>query len=600
MVGCIVRAWGAVVAGGVWSVLLASWSGPVWAEPRHSVQREAEEAVQEALQREIYGLAEERKELLLIAAEKSPQYAPAMWHLGRVRDSRNRWVTTDDFIQQWTSSRKVKLYLAARDSAPDTVAGQMALAEYCRREGLTDQMRAALTRVLEIDPNHRAARQALGFVRMGPLWVSRQELQAEEEIERKRQESLTKWGRELNDMALALGSDSRARRAAAYERLVSLRDPSAIAAMEQIISPAGDEEARAVIDALGRMSDPEASLSLARHAIYYPSLPVREAAAAALSRRDRHSYVPALLDMMVTSVSSRIAAVPLPGGRIGYRHGFVRQTQELEEVLVLDTEYVRVACGGSRADATRRAALDAQITALAREWGVEQQNQLTQRLNERLAWVLNRTTNLDLPASPEAWWKWWNDQNERLAETKTQVVSQQYRRVQIVDPVPISGSGSGIQTGGGGGECFVAGTLVWTAAGPMPIEQVQRGDLVLSQNVETGELAFKPVLRTTTRPAGPIVKFTAGCEEFQCSGGHVFWVAGEGWRKASDLASGMLLHSVDGARPLSSVASGVQAETYNLVVADFATYFVGQQKILSHDFTMRKATAAIVPGLAEK
>ena len=39
---------------------------------------------------------------------------------------------------------------------------------------------------------------------------------------------------------------------------------------------------------------------------------------------------------------------------------------------------------------------------------------------------------------------------------------------------------------------------------------------------------------------------------------------------------------------------------YNLVVADFHTYFVGHSKILSHDNTVRDATDAVVPGLVEE
>ncbi|HZL90337.1 MAG TPA: hypothetical protein VFB96_18370 [Pirellulaceae bacterium] len=42
---------------------------------------------------------------------------------------------------------------------------------------------------------------------------------------------------------------------------------------------------------------------------------------------------------------------------------------------------------------------------------------------------------------------------------------------------------------------------------------------------------------------------------------------------------------------------GKAAPTYNLVVGDFGTYFVGRQKILAHDFTLRRATSALVPGL---
>ncbi len=584
-----------VAAAGLGIVLV--WGAVSHAEPQRTNRAAAEAAVQEALQREMYGLVDERDSLLKAAIDHLPQFAPALWQLGHVKDARNRWLTSGQFIERWTSSKAAKRYLAERDKAADTVEGQLVLAEYCRREGLADQMRAHLTRVLEHNPDHAAARAALGFRRMGPLWLSREEIEAEEAIARAQEESVRTWRSTMEDFAAALNSDSPRRREAAAQRLREQRDAAAIAAMERIVSPTSDDAALAVIAALAEIKEPEASLSLARHAVYHPSLVVREAASTALGRRDLHSYVPALLEMMVTPVTSRIAAVPLAGGRIGYRHAFTRETADRQDVLVLDTEYVRVAQGGSRADATRRAATDARTTALRREFGVEQQNQSTQRLNDRLAWVLNRATQQDLPASPESWWQWWNDQNEILQGQKTQAVSQVFRRVQIFDPVPVTGGGSGIQTGGGGGECLVAGTLVWTASGPVAVEKVQRGDLVLSQDVDSGELSFKPVLRTTTRPLGKTVKFTAGLETFACSGGHVFWVSGEGWMKASQLESGMLLHTACGPAPIVSIDRGSEAETYNLVVADFSTYFVGQQKILSHDFTMRRATTAIVPGL---
>ncbi|MEZ6104079.1 MAG: hypothetical protein R3E01_34495 [Pirellulaceae bacterium] len=42
-------------------------------------------------------------------------------------------------------------------------------------------------------------------------------------------------------------------------------------------------------------------------------------------------------------------------------------------------------------------------------------------------------------------------------------------------------------------DCLAAGTTVWTDRGPLAIEKVESGDLVLSQHPETGELAYKPV-----------------------------------------------------------------------------------------------------------
>ena len=575
-------------------VLLSAARAP--ADTQQNERAAAGDAVTEALQREIYGLSAERDELLRRAAAQSPNFAPAQWHLGNVKDARNRWLSADDFIEQWASSRKTKEYERARHEAPDTVQGQLELAEHCRQEKLPGQMQAALMRVLEHDPNHEQARAALGFVRQGPLWLSRADIEAEQAIARAREESLQKWRGDLQEIAAALASGSPKRRAIAAEKLLAIRDSSAIAAMERLVSPVSDEAALAVIAALKELPEPEAGLSLARHAVMYPSLAVREAASAALAAHDVHSYVPALIDLMVKPVETRVGVAPLPGGRIGFRQVFLRETNDREEALVMDTEYERINRGGSAEVARRRAATDILRSGTQRIAASERRNDATLRLNERIAWVLNRATQQDLPASAETWWQWWNQQNEiQQAGPKTQVISQIYRRVQITDPVLQLGGGT---TGGGGShECLVAGTLVWTASGPWAVEKIQRGDLVLSQNVETGELGFRPVLRTTSRPEGKIVKFTAGLETFECSGGHVFWVSGEGWKKASQLEPGMLLHTVDGPLPVRSVETGRDAETFNLVVADFASYFVGQQRILSHDFTLRQPTSAIVPGL---
>ena len=122
---------------------------------------------------------------------------------------------------------------------------------------------------------------------------------------------------------------------------------------------------------------------------------------------------------------------------------------------------------------------------------------------------------------------------------------------------------------------------------------------MLSQDPETGELAYKPVLRTTIRPASGLVRIAAGGDMIQTSGGHPFWVSGEGWVKARDVNSGMELHGVAGTVLVQSVERMPAQQTYNLIVADFNTYFVGKGKVLSHDNTIREPTNAIVPGLAK-
>jgi hypothetical protein len=578
-------------------------------EAQAEKNRAAQQQVQEALQREIYGLESDRQELLAAATKKVPGYAPAMWQLGYLKDQRNRWVKVDDYLLQGSAAAPLAAYLRARGNYADTVEGQLALAKWCEEQKFPDQARAHLNRVLELEPNHAAARAALGFERIGGLWVSREERAADAQLALQEQQSLEKFGGAMREIAAGLSKGSLARREAAAKKLLAIRDPAAIPAMEAIVSPVSDEAARLVVDALAAMSDHAASLSLARHAVYYPSHLIRDAAAKNLISRDKHSYVPQLVAMLYQPVRSEVVAGLLPSGRIGYRHSFVREGQDRNEVLVLDTEYFRVQLpGGDGALSVARAGLDAAATATQRELAVEAQNRFQSQLNDRVTRTLKIATGQNLPAQPGSWWRWWNDYNELLAQgSKTMVVSQEYRSSEVVDIVPQSGpSRSGGGTGGSGGgtaqiqlaaECLVAGTPIWTVSGMRPVEKIKVGDLVLSQDAETGELALKPVLRATIRPRGPTVKFTAGEESFEASGGHVFWVSGDGWRKASELRSGMVLHACGGPARVTSIEQGRATETYNLVVADFSTYFVGRQKILSHDFTIRQPSRAAVPGL---
>ena len=52
--------------------------------------------------------------------------------------------------------------------------------------------------------------------------------------------------------------------------------------------------------------------------------------------------------------------------------------------------------------------------------------------------------------------------------------------------------------------------------------------------------------------------------------------------------------------PLIAANDAGEAVCYNLVVADFGNYFVGEEKALVHDNTIRDVTPAIVPGLVTR
>ena len=85
--------------------------------------------------------------------------------------------------------------------------------------------------------------------------------------------------------------------------------------------------------------------------------------------------------------------------------------------------------------------------------------------------------------------------------------------------------------------------------------------------------------------------------------GHPFWVAGQGWRMTKQLNAGSRVHSLSGGVPVESIKTfepgSLDLEAaYNLIVADYNSYFVGDRGVLVHDNTPRIPTSAILPGLS--
>jgi intein/homing endonuclease len=143
----------------------------------------------------------------------------------------------------------------------------------------------------------------------------------------------------------------------------------------------------------------------------------------------------------------------------------------------------------------------------------------------------------------------------------------------------------------------VKGTPIWTKTGRRPVESLDVGDLVLSQNVDTGELRYEPVIGRTVRPPSQILKVSIDGGEIKATKGHPFWVAGTGWRMTKELEEGAILCGLNRAARVNSIEPAGQAEAYNLIVAEFSTYFVGDKGLLVHDNTPRRPTRVVVPGV---
>ncbi len=569
----------------------------------------ASRRVKAALRREMFGEDKDRNTLLEMAREAVPDFTPALWQSGYVRMNA-KWVRIDDLPGVTAQDRRFTAYRILRDKTPDTLEGQLELARWCAKNKLPEQARAHSTRVLEIDPNHAEARSALGYRLVNGEWLQNEEIADAERQAREAAKDLAAWRPRIENIRDGLDRRGMAQQTSASRRLAEIRDPAAIGAIELVLCRHSESAARLAVEALANFTAPEASLALARQAVFSPWDSVRPLAAEKLKGRDYHSFVPALLANMSTEIQSRMVLYDEPGGRMNFRQVFFRQGQDRDAVAVFDTAYRRENPADQVLSALDRRdiAEDATGKARARAMDVVRRNAAIRELNERISAALAAATGQDLN-TPEQWWKWWNDHNE-VFTVGQRPLANLYRRqeVLLIDPADYAGTPGTPTTGGGGStpsfpmtyECLLAGTPVWTDSGPAPVESIKVGDLVLSQQVDTGELAYKPVMRTTVRPPARLLRIVAGEESITASGGHPFWVAGQGWVKARDLRPRQYLHAATGTAEVRAVEPAETDKTYNLVVADFHTYFVGNRKVLSHDNTIRRPTRVLVPGLARE
>ena len=101
--------------------------------------------------------------------------------------------------------------------------------------------------------------------------------------------------------------------------------------------------------------------------------------------------------------------------------------------------------------------------------------------------------------------------------------------------------------------CFVAGTLVTTEDGFKPIEEIEVGDKVLSENEMTGEVAVKTVTETYVNETDELVHIGVNGETISATPSHPFYVYKFGWTLAGSLKVGDVLVLSNGELVLLSV-----------------------------------------------
>lgn len=608
--------------------LCLSLSAAHGAKPGGTSAADDQSEVARVLQNEIGGPSDRRAALGKLLQLPSVSEA-VQWQAGFVRDG-EEWRSFDASATSLRAQERLEEYRARREAAPATREGQLQLADWCRAHALPDQERAHLNAVLAMgaDANSGPVLERLGYLQIGGRWLSREQLSEWREYNRQTEAALKRFGPRLERIAKQLAG-ARRQRAAGLAALEQIKEREAISAIELSLANRDESAALAVVEAFAGFVGHEAAIALAKQAVFSKWPSVREAAAQALKARPFEHFVPQLAGLLSTPIEGKVeirqfgwrnfdptsgARWRMQSGVLEYAYIMKRETGDQIQVARLNTinsvldDYLDGTSSRMRSgrlqNTQEEIGNDLFNSSLARgandalrafrddihrkDLEVDRQNEFIHEMNERVGAVLATVSGQSPSAQPQTWWNWWNAYNDVGGDKPV---------VRIVDETETVGNLAPVVPGLPLPECFIAGTPVWTESGAVAIERIRVGDRVLAKNVETGKLAYKPVLQTTIRPPKELLSLRVGEETIVCTGGHRFWISGSGWVRARDLATSSFAHTASGTTPIVSAEKGQSAETYNLVVADWHTYFVGTSGILSQDVELPRPTSKVVPGL---
>ena len=480
-------------------------------------------------------------------------------------------------IAEARKDARLKEYRERRQGSEPTVFSQWALADWCRRQRLTDQEQAHLTAVIALDPTHGPAHERLGHVQIAGTWVDAGTVASRRDEARLSAAALRRHGVTLTSLAKQIG-EGAVTPEMAVERVRDLGRQAGIRALELTLSTANEPAAMSVVGSLADDLSDEASASLVNHALLGGWPGVRRLAAETLAERDRGSYVPLVLDAFGAPWVSQIEWQRGADGTIFCRQIGFRDGADQRDVTILDHLVVTDwANGRAWAEGTRQVAEG----ALNQEAQRERENERTAMSNQAIASLLRSTTGESMSDDPDQWRRWWSE------ETGTYQVGEKPLRVSYRSSTSTAvGVAAPPPPPPVRRECLAAGTVVWTETGPVAVDRLQSGDVVLTQNPRTGRLGLKPVLLVTMRPPEKLLAIELDGETIRATPGHPFWVVGKGWTLARHLEPGNRLQGLDGGGLVKRIDEEAKpVRSFNLVVADDHTYFCGKARVMNRDNT---------------
>lgn len=202
-------------------------------------------------------------------------------------------------------------YVKLSQQAADTPAAQVELANWCQEHGFKAGWRKHLKRAIELDGDYGPARVALGFVRVGEIWVDGRTLTErpaagtgqqnaadgqplpDQDAQKMVSAIQTQWT--LRIRAIKRNKlDSSLKRLAQEGRgkIVEIRDPLAILPLTRLLASGNWACRDALVEVLSHFPHDEATMNLAVLALVDPDRGIRRRALLEVQKRNDPRVVP--------------------------------------------------------------------------------------------------------------------------------------------------------------------------------------------------------------------------------------------------------------------------------------------------------------------
>jgi hypothetical protein len=238
-------------------------------------------------------------------------------------------------IKQIVSQTPADLeYEKIKPTYPDTAEGQTQLADWCRDNNLPRARKAVLERVIELDPENRSARMALGYTQIDGRWIQPDQLKQEQgyvrykggwvlpqevEIEEKKRKddlaqkqwfaNLKRWRGWMNDPEKV---------PQVREEIKGINDPLAVPALTQTVGSDQPRELRVwCIQALGRLGTQDAIRAIVDNSLNSTEDEIRLTCFDQLGGNALHAAVPLYVAALKSKDNERVNRAGYALGKLG-------------------------------------------------------------------------------------------------------------------------------------------------------------------------------------------------------------------------------------------------------------------------------------------